>query len=103
MEKYKYLNDFNKKYDIIFNISNYTNNELYLINKILSNDILDNIIETNNCNILNFIGLLYKENKIEEAKKYYLIAINLNNSDAMYVYALLLEEAKKILFNVNQI
>ncbi len=98
MEKYKYLYKFNKKYNICLNISEYTNNELYLINKILYKNNLDNIIETNNSNILNYIGLIsyWEYNKKEEAKKYYLMAINLNNSYAMNNYALLLENENKI-------
>ncbi len=56
MEKYKYLDEFNKKYANTFDITEYTKNELYLINNIIKTN---NIIETNNSNILNYIGLIY--------------------------------------------
>ncbi len=110
MEKYKYLDKFNKEYNISINILEYTHNELYIINKILSKNNLDNIIDTNNSNILNYIGLIYywKYNKKEKAKEYYLMTIKLNHSDAMNNYAFLLtkenkiEEAKKyLLISIN--
>ncbi len=106
MEKYKYLDEFNKKCHYnTFDISEYTHIELYIINKILSKNNLDNIIDTNNRNILYYIGLIYcyKFNKIEEAKLYLLKAIELNNNSAMGIYAEILikenkvEEAKKYL------
>ncbi len=98
MEKYKYLDDFNEENNIPFNILNYTKNELFIINNILSKNKLDNIIDTNSSNILRYIGLIYylKKNKVSEAKEYYLMAIKLNNSDAMNSYALLLEEENKV-------
>ncbi len=98
MQQYQYLYEFNKKYNIQFNILNYTKNELFIINNILSKNNLDNILDTNSSNILRYIGLIYyyKYNKIEGATKYYLMAINLNNSSAMYNYANLLKKENKI-------
>ncbi len=97
MEKYTYLENFNKKNSIGFNILEYTHNELYIINNILSKNNVDNIIETNNSNILNYIGLIYeRKNKIEESKLYYLKAIELNNINAITNYAYLLGKEKKI-------
>ncbi len=84
--KYKYIIDFNKKYNLKHDIKHYSNNELYLINKMINN--LENILETNNSNILFYIGLIfyYKYNKISEAEKYYLLAINIDNTNSSYIY-----------------
>ncbi len=98
MDKYKYLNEFNKNYNIQFNIFNYTKNELFIINNILSKNNLDNIIDINSSNILRYIGLIYyyKYNNKDNAQKYYLMAIELNNNFAMNNYAILLEKENKI-------
>ncbi len=91
---YEYLDNFINNYNLEFNYNKYKNDELEIMNNIIKTN---KIIESDNPNILYFIGIYIQYGYKNIMKKYIADAANLNNSDAMikHVDNLYLSNRKK--------